>query len=137
MLHPGAGGWFTQQHWPLTPQSHRWTAHYYYHEPVNMTERLAIAQATAFARDSGMEDFMIMARQQKGLASGATDSFYYGEAEMLPRHRAAVIRSVLDGVPTLMRSVACPPARTSLVTGTRAPVRVEPGGRPPLHTTPH
>src|SRR3546814_7013422 len=97
MLHPGAGGWFTQQHWPLTPQSHRWTAHYYYHEPVNMTERLAIAQATAFARDSGMEDFMIMARQQKGLASGATDSFYYGEAEMLPRHRAAVIRSVLEG----------------------------------------
>src|SRR3546814_906846 len=75
-----------------------------------MTERLAIAQATAFARDSGMEDFMIMARQQKGLASGATDSFYYGEAEMLPRHRAAVIRSVLDGVPTLMRSVACPRA---------------------------
>src|SRR3546814_15958286 len=69
MLHPGAGGWFTQQHWPLTPQSHRWTAHYYYHEPVNMTERLAIAQATAFARDSGMEDFMNMARQQKGLAS--------------------------------------------------------------------
>src|SRR3546814_880637 len=108
MLHPGAGGWFTQQHWPLTPQSHRWTAHYYYHEPVNMTERLAIAQATEFARDSGMEDFMIMARQQKGLASGATDSFYYGEAEMLPRHRAAVIRSVLDGVTTLMRSVACP-----------------------------
>src|SRR3546814_13487400 len=57
----------------------------------------------SFARDSGMEDFMIMARQQKGLASGATDSFYYGEAEMLPRHRAAVIRSVLDGVPKLMR----------------------------------
>src|SRR3546814_1374335 len=55
MLHPGAGGWFTQQHWPLTPQSHRWTAHYYYHEPVNMTERLAIAQATAFARDISEE----------------------------------------------------------------------------------
>src|SRR3546814_14315935 len=92
MLHPGAGGWFTQQHWPLTPQSHRWTAHYYYPEPVNMTERLAIAQATAFARDSGMEDFMIMARQQKAPASGAADTSYYGAAAKLPRPLAAVIR---------------------------------------------
>lgn len=106
MIHPGAGGWFTQQHWPLTAQSHRWTAHYYYHAPVTASERFAIAQATAFGRDSGMEDFMVMAQQQKGLASGATDSFYYGEAEMLPRHRAAVIRSVLNGVQADMRSAA-------------------------------
>jgi phenylpropionate dioxygenase-like ring-hydroxylating dioxygenase large terminal subunit len=106
MIHPGAGGWFTQQHWPLAPQSHRWTAHYYYHPPVTASERLALAQATIFGRDSGMEDFMVMARQQKGLASGATDSFYYGEAEMLPRHRAAIIRSVLDGAQITTRSAA-------------------------------
>ena len=106
MLHPAAGGWFTQQHWPLTPQTHRWTAHYYYHTPVTASERIAIAQTTAFGRDSGMEDFLVMARQQKGLASGATDSFYYGDAEMLPRHRAAVIHSVLDGAQTRMWSVA-------------------------------
>lgn len=106
MLHPGAGGWFTQQHWPLTLQSHRWTANYYYHSPVTVSERVAIAQATAFARDSGMEDFLVMARQQTGLASGATDSFFYGDAEMLPRHRAAVIRSILVGVPTDLRGFA-------------------------------
>lgn len=106
MIHPGAGGWFTQQHWPLTPQSHRWTAHYYYHAPVNASERFAIAQATIFGRDSGMEDFLVMARQQKGLASAATDSFYYGEAEMLPRHRAAVIRSALDDAQAGVRSAA-------------------------------
>jgi len=47
-----------------------------------------------------------MARQQKGLASGATESFYYGGAEMLPRHRAAVIRSVLNGAQANMRSAA-------------------------------
>src|SRR3546814_19847004 len=93
MLHPGAGGWFTQQHWPLTPQSHRWTAHYYYHEPVNMTERLALAQATAFARDSGMEDFMVMARHQKGLASGATARFYDGEADWPTRKRNGVVQA--------------------------------------------
>lgn len=97
MIHPGAGGWFTQQHWPLTPQSHRWTAHYYYHPPVTASERFAIAQATTFARDSGMEDFLLMDRQQTGLASGAMDTFLYGEAEMLPRHRAAVVKAILDG----------------------------------------
>lgn len=106
MIHPGAGGWFTQQHWPLTPQSHRWTAHYYYHAPVTASERFAIAQATTFGRDSGMEDFIVMARQQKGLASGATDSFYYGEAEMLPRHRASVIRSLLDAAQSAARAAA-------------------------------
>src|SRR3546814_15534577 len=106
MLHPGAGGWFTQQHWPLTPQSHRWTAHYYYHEPVNMKERLAIAQATAFARDSGMEDFMIMEPHHKGPASGATASLYYGEAAMLPGHRVSVTHCILDGVRPVMGRLA-------------------------------
>lgn len=106
MIHPGAGGWFTQQHWPMTPQSHRWTADYYYHAPVTASERFAIAQATSFARDSGMEDFMVMARQQKGLASGATDIVHYGEAEMLPRHRAAVVRAVLDSAQAGMRDAA-------------------------------
>src|SRR3546814_16444543 len=60
MLHPGAGGWFTQQNWSLTPQSHRWTAHYYYTEPLHMTESPAIDQDTALSRDSGMEDFIVM-----------------------------------------------------------------------------
>ena len=96
MIHPGAGGWFTQQHWPLTPESHRWTAHYYYHQPATVSERFAIAQATTFARDSGMEDFLLMGAQHAGLSSGATDTFLYGEAEIMPRHRAAVIRAILE-----------------------------------------
>lgn len=105
MIHPGAGDWVTQQHWPLTAQRDCWTAHYY-HAPVKASERFVIALATAFGRDSGIEDFMVMARLQKGLASGATDRFYCDEAEMLPRHRAAVIRYVLNESQAGMRSAA-------------------------------
>src|SRR3546814_18175279 len=105
MLHPGAGGWFTQQHWPLTPQSHRWPAHYYYHEPVNMTERLAIASATAFARDSALEDFLLMTRQPKGRAPRATHRFYFGQGPIPPHHCWAVIVSVHAGSPPILGDV--------------------------------
>lgn len=94
-VHPGNGGWFTQEFWPIAPDRHRWTGTYYFREPQSARDHFAIEQAMAFSRDSGMEDFLLIPQQQAALASGALDTVYYGENERLPRHHAACLEAII------------------------------------------
>jgi phenylpropionate dioxygenase-like ring-hydroxylating dioxygenase large terminal subunit len=94
-LHPAHGGWFTQEHWPISSDKHRWSATYYFHTPKNAREYFFIEHVMGLNRDSIMEDYLSIPSQQKALESGALSEVFFGESEMLPRHNAAVLEAVL------------------------------------------
>lgn len=89
-------GFYHNCYWPLTPDSARWSAQWYFRSPRSRREEFAMACSMAQNRDIVTEDNFAVRGQHQGLKSGAINEVHFGEGEMLPRHMAAVFKGIAD-----------------------------------------
>lgn len=89
-------GLYHNCYWPLTPDTARWSAQWYFRTPRSRREQFAMECSMAQNRDVVTEDNFAVRGQHEGLKSGALKAAVFGEGEMLPRHMAAVIKGIVD-----------------------------------------
>jgi phenylpropionate dioxygenase-like ring-hydroxylating dioxygenase large terminal subunit len=91
-------GWWFNSYWPIAKNSCRWLASWYFLRPKTRREQFATVCAMAQYRDVLTEDNFSIRGQQAGLASGAIDQVYFGEAEVALRHISAVMTGAVDSL---------------------------------------
>jgi phenylpropionate dioxygenase-like ring-hydroxylating dioxygenase large terminal subunit len=91
-------GLYHNCYWPLTPDTARWQAQWYFRYPRNRREQFGMECSMAQNRDIVTEDNFAVHGQHDGLKSGAIKEAVFGEGEMLPRHMAAVIKGIADKI---------------------------------------
>lgn len=100
-INAGANGCWMHRFWPISENETDWQARYYYYEPVSLRQEFAQHYATAFNRDTLVEDNNACTRQQNSMKSGAIDHIQFGMQEMACRHSAAVVKTAIDQLHSL------------------------------------
>ncbi|WP_257539233.1 aromatic ring-hydroxylating dioxygenase subunit alpha [Sphingobium sp. CFD-1] len=91
-------GFWTMHYWPISPDSFRWEAHYHFAKsPQTWTERFGMEASVAFNRDISSEDIACTEKQHTAMESGAKPFIQFGIYEMICRHQAAVLESIVNG----------------------------------------
>jgi phenylpropionate dioxygenase-like ring-hydroxylating dioxygenase large terminal subunit len=91
-------GWFIQEYLPLTIDTTRYTTTWYYRPARTCREQFAMQYSVVNSRDVTSEDLFSVRGQHLGLTSGAFKHIQFGGAETIPRHIAAVMQAVADGI---------------------------------------
>lgn len=95
-INAGANGCWMHRFWPVTESETDWEARYYYYHPQTPREEFAQHYATAFNRDTLIEDNNACTRQQSSMKSKAIDHIQFGMQEMACRHSAAVVKAAAE-----------------------------------------
>lgn len=88
--------YFTYQYWPTGPTSHRFECIFNYAEPKNVRERLALEHAAIMSKEGVLQDGATLEATQAGIASGARDTFYIADQEVMVRHLHHVVQQDVD-----------------------------------------
>jgi phenylpropionate dioxygenase-like ring-hydroxylating dioxygenase large terminal subunit len=91
-------GLWTMHYWPVSPTSFRWEAHYHFAgAPKTWTEKFAMETSVAYNRDTSIEDMACTEKQQLAMESGGRPLIKFGLYEVVCRHQAAVLESIVAG----------------------------------------
>jgi phenylpropionate dioxygenase-like ring-hydroxylating dioxygenase large terminal subunit len=89
-------GWWQNLYWPVTIDSARWEAKWYFRSPRSRREKFAMECTLAQTRDILTEDNFSIRGQHEGLKGGVIKEITFGHAEMLLRHMTAVMKGITD-----------------------------------------
>lgn len=89
-------GWWSNCYWPVTVDTTRWTARWYFRKPTSRRELFAVMCSGIQYRDIQTEDNFGVRGQMQGLETGAFDHINLGFAEIGLRHHHAVMTAAVE-----------------------------------------
>lgn len=89
-------GWWTNCYWPVSIDTARWSARWYFRKPKTRRELFAVMCSGIQYRDVQTEDNYGVRGQMQGLATGAFDRINLGYAEIGLRHMHAVLSAAVE-----------------------------------------